>query len=167
MTATPSSRDTHGVDDGDGDFLAMSSSTDNVRPSPKPNTWRIRNLTIAGIILGVVDLMFCVACLATGKFVSRPRYRYIAYPDRDHSGVQWPGPVLRGPRKATHLEFASGAVAHPVFGNGSLPHQRPGINGFLMPPFRSASSPACSWRYPLRVCSGCDEVGLVPVPAVA
>jgi H+-transporting ATPase len=52
-----------------GDFLAMSSSTDNVRPSPKPNTWRIRNLTIAGIILGVVDLMFCVACLAIGKFV--------------------------------------------------------------------------------------------------
>ena len=52
-----------------GDFLAMSSSTDNVRPSPKPNRWRIRNLTIAGVIMGVVDLMFCVACLATGKFV--------------------------------------------------------------------------------------------------
>jgi H+-transporting ATPase len=52
-----------------GDFLAMSSSTDNVRPSPKPNTWRIRNLTIAGVIMGVVDLMFCVACLATGKLV--------------------------------------------------------------------------------------------------
>jgi H+-transporting ATPase len=52
-----------------GDFLAMSSSTDNVRPSPKPNTWRIRNLTIAGVIMGVVDLMFCVACLATGKFL--------------------------------------------------------------------------------------------------
>jgi H+-transporting ATPase len=52
-----------------GDFLAMSSSTDNVRPSPKPNTWRIRNLTIAGVIMGIVDLMFCVVCLATGKFV--------------------------------------------------------------------------------------------------
>jgi H+-transporting ATPase len=52
-----------------GDFLAMSSSTDNVRPSPKPNRWRIRNLTIAGVVMGVVDLMFCVACLATGKFV--------------------------------------------------------------------------------------------------
>ena len=51
-----------------GDFLAMSSSTDNVRPSPKPNTWRIRNLTIAGIIMGAADLVFCVACLATGKF---------------------------------------------------------------------------------------------------
>jgi H+-transporting ATPase len=52
-----------------GDFLAMSSSTDNVRPSPKPNRWRIHNLTIAGIIMGVVDLIFCVASLATGKFV--------------------------------------------------------------------------------------------------
>jgi H+-transporting ATPase len=52
-----------------GDFLAMSSSTDNVRPSPKPDTWRIRNLTIAGIVLGLVDLIFCVSCLAVGKFV--------------------------------------------------------------------------------------------------
>jgi len=51
-----------------GDFLAMSSSTDNVRPSPKPNIWRIRNLTAAGVMMGVVDLVFCVACLATGKF---------------------------------------------------------------------------------------------------
>ena len=52
-----------------GDFLAMSSSTDNVRPSPRPNRWRIHNLTIAGVVMGMVDLMFCVACLATGKFV--------------------------------------------------------------------------------------------------
>ena len=52
-----------------GDFLAMSSSTDNVRPSPRPNIWRIRNLTIAGIVMGVVDLLFCVACFSTGKFL--------------------------------------------------------------------------------------------------
>jgi H+-transporting ATPase len=51
-----------------GDFLSMSSSTDNVRPSPKPNVWRIRHLTIAGIILGFVDLLFCIASLAIGKF---------------------------------------------------------------------------------------------------
>jgi H+-transporting ATPase len=49
-----------------GDFLSMSSSTDNVRPSPKPNVWRIRNLTIAGVILGFVDLAFCVASLVVG-----------------------------------------------------------------------------------------------------
>jgi len=52
-----------------GDFLAMSSSTDNVRPSPTPSVWKIGNLTIAGIIMGVFDLVFCVASLATGKFV--------------------------------------------------------------------------------------------------
>jgi H+-transporting ATPase len=51
-----------------GDFLSMTSSTDNVRPSPRPNIWHIRNLTIAGIVMGVVDLAFCVACLAIGKF---------------------------------------------------------------------------------------------------
>jgi len=51
-----------------GDFLAMSSSTDNVRPSPRPSVWRIRNLTIAGVVLGLINLGFCVACLAFGKF---------------------------------------------------------------------------------------------------
>ncbi|MEI9997562.1 MAG: HAD-IC family P-type ATPase [Rhizomicrobium sp.] len=51
-----------------GDFLSMTSSTDNVRPSPKPNIWHIRNLTVVGIVLGLADLMFCVACLAAGKF---------------------------------------------------------------------------------------------------
>jgi H+-transporting ATPase len=52
-----------------GDFLSMSSSTDNVRPSTTPNIWRIRNLTIAGIALGLADLLFCVACLASGKYL--------------------------------------------------------------------------------------------------
>ena len=51
-----------------GDFLAMSSSTDNVRSSPTPNVWRTRNLMICGVVMGLVDLAFCVACLATGKF---------------------------------------------------------------------------------------------------
>jgi H+-transporting ATPase len=51
-----------------GDFLSMTSSTDNVRPSPKPNVWHIRNLTVVGIVMGLADLMFCVACLAAGKF---------------------------------------------------------------------------------------------------
>jgi len=52
-----------------GDFLAMSSSTDNVRPSPRPSVWRIGKLTVAGIILGLFDLLFCVSSLATGKYM--------------------------------------------------------------------------------------------------
>jgi H+-transporting ATPase len=51
-----------------GDFLAMSLTTDNVRPSPMPNTWRIGNLTIAGVIVGVSQLAFCTSVLAVGEF---------------------------------------------------------------------------------------------------
>jgi H+-transporting ATPase len=52
-----------------GDFFALSSATDNVRASSHPNVWRIGNLTIAGIILGVCDLVFCIASLVVGRFV--------------------------------------------------------------------------------------------------
>ncbi len=53
-----------------GDVLAMSSSTDNVRPSPRPNRWqRIGSLTIAGLVMGGAGLMFCVACLLVGRFL--------------------------------------------------------------------------------------------------
>ena len=51
-----------------GDFLAMSSTTDHVRPSAKPNAWRINNLSIAGIVLGTCNLLFCSTILAIGKF---------------------------------------------------------------------------------------------------
>lgn len=50
-----------------GDFLAMSSTTDNVRPSEKPNTWKIGRLTIAGVLLGIFDLAFCAGVLLVGK----------------------------------------------------------------------------------------------------
>ena len=51
-----------------GDFLAMSLTSDNVRPSPLPNTWRIGNLTIAGVVMGVGQLAFSIGVLAVGKF---------------------------------------------------------------------------------------------------
>jgi H+-transporting ATPase len=50
-----------------GDFLAMSSTTDNVTPSEKPNTWKVGQLTLAGVILGLADLAFCVGVLLVGK----------------------------------------------------------------------------------------------------
>jgi H+-transporting ATPase len=52
-----------------GDFFALSSATDNVRASPHPNVWRIGNLTLAGVLLGVIDLAFCIASLSVGRFV--------------------------------------------------------------------------------------------------
>lgn len=51
-----------------GDFLAMSSTTDNVRPSAEPNDWQIGRLTIAGMVLGTCNLVFCTSTLAIGKF---------------------------------------------------------------------------------------------------
>ena len=51
-----------------GDFLGMSLTTDNVSPSPVPDAWRIGNLTLVGIFMGVCELAFCTAILAIGKF---------------------------------------------------------------------------------------------------
>lgn len=52
-----------------GDFLAMSSTTDHVHPSARPNAWRIGALTWAGVILGVSNLGFTTAVLATGLYL--------------------------------------------------------------------------------------------------
>ncbi len=54
-----------------GDFLAMSLTTDNVRPTSAPNAWRIDKLTIAGVVLGVSLAGFCCAVLAIGEFALR------------------------------------------------------------------------------------------------
>lgn len=51
-----------------GDFLAMSSTTDHVVPSELPNSWRIGSVTIAGVVMGIIDLLFCMAVLTIGKY---------------------------------------------------------------------------------------------------
>jgi H+-transporting ATPase len=50
-----------------GDLLGMSLATDNVRPSPAPNAWRIGELTIAGVFIGISELIFCTVVLAIAK----------------------------------------------------------------------------------------------------
>ncbi len=42
-----------------GDFLAMSATTDHVRLSNRPNTWRIGRVMIGAILLGVCNAAFC------------------------------------------------------------------------------------------------------------
>jgi len=94
-----------------GDFLALSSATDNVRASPLPNVWRVGNLTIAGILLGFCDLLFCIAIIAIGRFdlgldanalrtltvitlvFSGQSIFYISR-ERRHLWSSWPGPWL-------------------------------------------------------------------------
>jgi H+-transporting ATPase len=51
-----------------GDFLAMSLTTDRVRPSTMPNSWRIGRITIASAILALFFLAFCTTIIAIGQF---------------------------------------------------------------------------------------------------
>lgn len=51
-----------------GDFLGMSLTTDNVRPSPLPNAWRISSLTVAGVAMGCGELVLCTVVLAFGAW---------------------------------------------------------------------------------------------------
>ena len=53
-----------------GDFLAMALTTDRVLPSPRPNSWRIGQLMIAGAVMAVFLLIFCSSVLAFGHFKS-------------------------------------------------------------------------------------------------
>ena len=52
-----------------GDFLAMSATTDHVRPSATPNAWRIGRITLAAAVIGACDVAFGVAVLLAGLHV--------------------------------------------------------------------------------------------------
>jgi H+-transporting ATPase len=51
-----------------GDFLGMSVTTDNVRPSSAPSVWQIAKLTKAGVVMGLCFLAFCTGTLLIGKY---------------------------------------------------------------------------------------------------
>jgi len=51
-----------------GDFLGMSVTTDNVRPSTAPSVWQIAKLTKAGVVMGLCFLAFCTGTLLIGKY---------------------------------------------------------------------------------------------------
>ncbi len=92
-----------------GDFLAMSLTTDNVRPSPSPNSWRIGRLTIAGVVMGVSQLAFCAAVLAIGAF-----------------GLKFGIDSLRT-LAFTALVFSSQATIYAIRGRGHLLGAKPSI----------------------------------------
>jgi H+-transporting ATPase len=94
-----------------GDFLAMSLTTDKVRPSATPNVWNIGDLTIAGIALGFCLLTFCTSVLAIGRFEMNLRIEELrtltfatlvfgsqatiyAIRERKHLWNSWPSPWL-------------------------------------------------------------------------
>ncbi len=57
-----------------GDFLAMSATTDHVRPSARPNAWHINNTTVLAVVLALCNLAFCAAVVAFGARVLGPAH---------------------------------------------------------------------------------------------
>ncbi len=55
-----------------GDLLGMSVTTDNVQPSVLPNSWRVRQLILAGIFMGGSELIFYLAALTIGRLLLGP-----------------------------------------------------------------------------------------------
>jgi H+-transporting ATPase len=53
------------------DFVTMSRAADRARPSPYPNAWRIRNLTLAAIPLGGFRLLYLVTILSLCWYILR------------------------------------------------------------------------------------------------
>jgi H+-transporting ATPase len=50
------------------DFVSMARTADHATPSPHPNAWRLRNLTLATIPLAAFKFLFCLCVLITGAF---------------------------------------------------------------------------------------------------
>ena len=53
------------------DFVTMARAADRARPSPYPNAWRVRNLTLAAVPLGSFRLLYLVAVLGVGWYGMR------------------------------------------------------------------------------------------------
>ena len=52
-----------------GDFVSMARTADRATPSRRPNTWRLRNLTLAAIPLACIKLGFCISVLSVGALL--------------------------------------------------------------------------------------------------
>ena len=50
------------------DFVSMARTADRATPSPHPNAWRLRDLTLAAIPLASLKFLYDVGVLATGAF---------------------------------------------------------------------------------------------------
>lgn len=68
-----------------GDFLRMSLTTDKVKPSPVPNSWNIARLSVARVVMGLVQLALSVAFFGCRGLCRRSRHATTA--SEDASGL--------------------------------------------------------------------------------
>ena len=118
-----------------GDFLALSVTTDNVRPSLEPNSWHIGKITIAGVVLGICELTFCAIALAIGKY-------YLALPEDSlrtfRSGTncfRWAGHFICNSRKRTCVVLSPQQMGSSVVNSRYCSHIYVGVFGNLYDAF--------------------------------
>ena len=97
-----------------GDFLTMSLTTDRARPSPAPDSWRVRRITAAAAILGYVRTGICRRRGGGGEIRPRIRYRSIADPCVHHPRLRRTSDHLRSPRAPSYVEFQTRELAGAV-----------------------------------------------------
>ncbi|WP_414040680.1 plasma-membrane proton-efflux P-type ATPase [Acidithiobacillus sp. M4-SHS-6] len=54
------------------DFVTMSLSEDNVRPSPQPDRWAVRTLVLSSLAIAIAWLVYIFAVYAAGRFLLLP-----------------------------------------------------------------------------------------------
>ena len=88
------------------DFVTMARTADRARPSPYPNAWRVRNLTLAAVPLGSFRLLYLVAMLGVAWVWAAPEPRRDADADLRDAGLRRPGERLRVAGARASLELA-------------------------------------------------------------
>ena len=97
-----------------GDFLGMSLTTDNVRPSPAPNAWRIGNLTIAGVHHGRRRIAVLHIHSGLRHLPDGVRHKRASDPGLRRHRVRQPGHDLYQSRASSPLVHAPQRLASPL-----------------------------------------------------
>ena len=105
-----------------GDFLAMSLTTDRVRPSSNPNSWQIGRITGAGVILGLCFLVFATAVLAIGRIRIATGNERSANSFRRRDRVRQPGDHLRHSVAPASMGFTANEMAGAVLNGRHSDH---------------------------------------------
>ena len=97
------------------DFVTMARAADRARPSPYPNAWRVQNLTLAAVPLGLFRLLYLVAILGIGWYLLRLSPGEMQTLTFTHARLRGPGKRLCSARARPPLAVASCAGHAPRF----------------------------------------------------
>jgi H+-transporting ATPase len=113
------------------DFVTMSLATDNVEYTASPNTWNVRNITFASLVIGALLVAEGVLALVAGQrwfdlgferlrtfvmltLVFTSQFRVVIVRERRYFWSSWPGTMLLVAATATVCAFALLGCLGPI-----------------------------------------------------